>query len=746
MGMFDEFFTQAFDRARQAEEAELRRAVDQAEGDSVPMAPNPDPESAINRRAASVGAMQGVTMPDTPSPDPATAAALMGVSPQSEMPILPSQSLDPNTSIMGSNAAMQGVTFPPPAERPLDALSPVSEGASQGAISAKPASGGFMDMFKGMVPEAVSDMGSSFLENLNRPFERLIPNPDKEFIVGKEDMSIGVLPPPNQGPNINVPVNVNVVNNLAGAARTPGMVSTGGVGSFLNKGLKIGATGLGLGVTGTAALFTQPGRDILKAIGPGVIQDYVKELDAKAAATNQKSPEQAALDQEQIMSRQVIGEAAQVDVQDPQFISKIFENAETIQTPGDPEGKSLGQSIKETMSDIYGIDKSNISSEAIKKADKFNELFLTEYIPELKARLNRNTEEARQLRQACANPSSCTGSNQIGLLIAMAMPLIASLITGKRINPASVALNQQLLQMYQKEQQQSAKSAQSGQKAAQKAQREDLKDDLSIMRTMGSFLDKYIDNARSTSNTTDMATKRTFDIDRAYDKDEAKRLKDAAEIEGEIQDEQEFTEAQGKALKYFAVMDNANRELLQLEKSIDFRDPKFLSQNWDVRDFLPVVDGKIVIKLPEVFKGPEAQIYYRALKSLVNADLRDESGAAIPIHEKPDKIAEIMPSFGDHPETVAAKREARLRTISTLRTKAGGEPAIKAYKQSLLVQRYGLDEVIKQIDPEAVIRGGQVIFRAPTDMQVGGMQAKRGQKMRMSVERFAKLIEMRNGK
>lgn len=55
--------------------------------------------------------------------------------------------------------------------------------------------------------------------------------------------------------------------------------------------------------------------------------------------------------------------------------------------------------------------------------------------------------------------------------------------------------------------------------------------------------------------------------------------------------------------------------------------------------------------------APQDQVYMTQALKFLNAVLRDESGAAVPESEYPRYIASLIPSYGDGPEQIAAKRE-----------------------------------------------------------------------------------------
>lgn len=65
------------------------------------------------------------------------------------------------------------------------------------------------------------------------------------------------------------------------------------------------------------------------------------------------------------------------------------------------------------------------------------------------------------------------------------------------------------------------------------------------------------------------------------------------------------------------------------------------------------------------------QIYEQAMRNWVTANLRQESGAAIPESELESEYKKFFPQIGDKPETIRQKAKARKVTEETMRLKAG---------------------------------------------------------------------------
>lgn len=70
-------------------------------------------------------------------------------------------------------------------------------------------------------------------------------------------------------------------------------------------------------------------------------------------------------------------------------------------------------------------------------------------------------------------------------------------------------------------------------------------------------------------------------------------------------------------------------------------------------------------------KSTSRQVYEQAMRDWVTANLRQESGAAIPESELESEYKKFFPQIGDKPETIRQKAEARRITEDTMRKKAG---------------------------------------------------------------------------
>jgi hypothetical protein len=89
--------------------------------------------------------------------------------------------------------------------------------------------------------------------------------------------------------------------------------------------------------------------------------------------------------------------------------------------------------------------------------------------------------------------------------------------------------------------------------------------------------------------------------------------------------------------------------------------------------------------------SPKAQMYQQARRNWVTANLRKESGAAIPESELENEYKKWFPTIGDSKENIALKRQARQVAEEAMTVQAGpgaaqvggilergGSPAFKA--------------------------------------------------------------------
>jgi hypothetical protein len=69
--------------------------------------------------------------------------------------------------------------------------------------------------------------------------------------------------------------------------------------------------------------------------------------------------------------------------------------------------------------------------------------------------------------------------------------------------------------------------------------------------------------------------------------------------------------------------------------------------------------------------NPKAQVYKQAQKNWITANLRKESGAAIPVPEMEAEIVKWFPVMGDKPEVIASKAAAREVAERAMSVQAG---------------------------------------------------------------------------
>ena len=126
-----------------------------------------------------------------------------------------------------------------------------------------------------------------------------------------------------------------------------------------------------------------------------------------------------------------------------------------------------------------------------------------------------------------------------------------------------------------------------------------------------------------------------------------------------------FTETQTKDANFAAQMELALKDIEKLDK-----DPEF-----DPTSFYNTVFVERFPFIPEFaenrFKTGKFQVYDRAMKAFTMAQLRKDTGATINSQEQ-ELVNEIyVPVYGDSPETLQAKAEARRAAFETMKKAAG---------------------------------------------------------------------------
>jgi hypothetical protein len=109
--------------------------------------------------------------------------------------------------------------------------------------------------------------------------------------------------------------------------------------------------------------------------------------------------------------------------------------------------------------------------------------------------------------------------------------------------------------------------------------------------------------------------------------------------------------------------------------------------------------------LPEVMKPQQVKAFQQANEMFINAQLRDDTGAAINRDEGKKALISYTDQAGDSPEVKAQKRAARLQQIEVMRSGAGD-----AYKmtQSISIQRTPVttDKIKRMQELKAKKNGG----------------------------------------
>jgi hypothetical protein len=144
----------------------------------------------------------------------------------------------------------------------------------------------------------------------------------------------------------------------------------------------------------------------------------------------------------------------------------------------------------------------------------------------------------------------------------------------------------------------------------------------------------------------------------------------SAVVGGTEKEKSVFTAQQEDSAKY------AFRMMKQMKTINDLMDSGFSPLN--ARDQLVELAPFIPDLAENYFASGKYQIFRDAAKDFTMAQLRDESGAAIPEAEVAMAMELYVPRFGDSKETQASKRERRNNAFEAMKSSAG-----KAFDRTL---------------------------------------------------------------
>ena len=131
----------------------------------------------------------------------------------------------------------------------------------------------------------------------------------------------------------------------------------------------------------------------------------------------------------------------------------------------------------------------------------------------------------------------------------------------------------------------------------------------------------------------------------------------------QILNKEKYTQPQILSGTYAARMDDATRSIDEIMATGNF-DPAGFKQNIDLFGAPEMLANYV--------RSPEGQIYRQAQENWISANLRKESGAAIPEEEMEREIKKWFPQPGDDPKTIAKKNAARKTAARGMQKAAGG--------------------------------------------------------------------------
>ena len=184
--------------------------------------------------------------------------------------------------------------------------------------------------------------------------------------------------------------------------------------------------------------------------------------------------------------------------------------------------------------------------------------------------------------------------------------------------------------------------------------------------------------------------------------DDTQRMTVTGVVPGLEKKKSPFTETQTKDANFAAQMEIALRDIERLDADPDFDPTAFYDTVFvDRAPFIPEFAENRM-------RSGKFQVYDRAMKAFTMAQLRKDTGATINSQEQ-ELVNEIyVPIYGDSPETLQAKAEARRAAFETMKQAAGeaytGAPEAQAIKETptaaqaerILIERAKNDPELKQ--------------------------------------------------
>jgi len=147
--------------------------------------------------------------------------------------------------------------------------------------------------------------------------------------------------------------------------------------------------------------------------------------------------------------------------------------------------------------------------------------------------------------------------------------------------------------------------------------------------------------------------------------DDTQRMTVTGVVPGLEKKKSPFTETQTKDANFAAQMEIALRDIERLDADPDFDPTAFYDTVFvDRAPFIPEFAENRM-------RSGKFQVYDRAMKAFTMAQLRKDTGATINSQEQ-ELVNEIyVPIYGDSPETLQAKAEARRAAFETMKKAAG---------------------------------------------------------------------------
>lgn len=375
---------------------------------------------------------------------------------------------------------------------------------------------------------------------------------------------------------------------------------------------------------------------------------------------------------------------------------------------GQPQ--QVQQALTDSIKEATGIDLGSFGD--VERSLKFIDDSLNEAQKTQEQRLlqrENKSERVRQLAMKAGCPDCMTGGEKAAYIIAGAIPLIASAVTGQRVDPRALGkIGSNIDSAFAADKSKRASAEARQQKALLAAEKDLEQFDLRTIESFGK-----------------LAKQREGQIDTIL-KVREKAIKEAGNIQKLSQDDlkqfntsnidpNNIKAAQSTAAGHALTMDLSHNDILRLEEEFTLEDSGSRFARFNLADYIPT--GGLKVSMLNELVPPEFRQLAQAQLTFMLAQLRKESGAAISQTEYADFGSKAFVFPGDDAQTIRQKQQFRQSVISSAET-AAGPGALDLTRQNYVIGT--LKPFIKDLGGR--IKGGYIMLPDPDNpgqFQVG---------------------------